>query len=259
MNSLSDRLTRLRERLGIEGPALAHPVLDSPQFTNEDVLAVTGLSATQLHNWVSRGWVTIRHQSPGKGRRRLFCGADVLAIELAAALAPFGMVQIADQLVRFDRLAIRAKMMLDGAPIAEERPLFILFAGDDWLYVWPEAPLPECDTDAFLALSQDELIVRTLERLAYVVDGEAVPPKRLLKVPTADETQNQIDEFFGTWSEDEQGRKVATGLTFEETAEFFDLQPRYRSGSLSREERQRYYALSEKHTEAAHRKANGAK
>lgn len=258
MNSLSERLARLRQRLDLSPFQMGQPILDDPQFTNEDVLAVTGLSATQLHNWVSRGWVSIRHQSPGKGRRRLFCGADVLALELANALAPFGMVQIADQLTRMDRLAIRAKTMLDATGIAEERPLLILWAGEDWLYVWPESQLPDADLDACVALSQDEMIVRTLERLALVLAGEAVPAKRMPKAPTAEETQAEVDEFFGVWSEDAQGRKVATGLTFDETAEFLDLRALYQTGSLNGAERQRYYALSERHTDAAHSKANGA-
>lgn len=226
-SDLPFRLEAIRRSLGIEGAAVRQPILDEAQFTNEDVLAVTSLSTTQLHNWVSRGWVSLSgSHNPGKGRRRLFSGQDVIAIELAQALAPYSLIPVAKQILeKTGWVFVRAQELLETGGGSIGRWLRVIPIEDDWLYVPDTAPdgaMPQA-VYAYLTIRIDRLIIMTLERLVLVLNGEAVPPKDIPQPPSSEQTQAEIEAFYGTHDVDEQGRRVRSGLSFEETAEFEEL------------------------------------
>ena len=59
-------------------------LLDAEQFSQADALAVTGLSAGQLKGILDRRQITLRSQhNPGTGRRRMFCGDDIIRLATA--------------------------------------------------------------------------------------------------------------------------------------------------------------------------------
>lgn len=267
-DDLPKRLEKLRASLDHPELGLRYPILDDRQFTNDDVVAVTMLSPTQLHNWVSRGWVKLRDgHSPGKGRRRLFTGREVIAIELAQAFAPYSLVQVASQMIECTGwVTSRAVELLtiEGGTLG--RWIRVIPIEDDWLYVPDTAPASDMPTAnyAYLTVQIDRLIIGTLERLALLVDGQAVPPKDMPKPPTKEDIRKETEDFFGIWDTDSEGRKVRTGLTYEETVEFepldatdmterlhdFDAGPL--KGGMTREQRARHAELSEKHDAASH-------
>jgi hypothetical protein len=97
--SMTHRIANLRETAG--NGSTRPPILDLPQFTRQNVIDVTGTAAHQLHNWVARKWLTLSgEQNPGKGKRRLYNGCDVITVAFGLELQPFGMMQVAEQLSR---------------------------------------------------------------------------------------------------------------------------------------------------------------
>lgn len=178
--SMTRRIADLREFAG-DGSARP-PILDLLQFTKRNVIEVTGTAAHQLHNWVARKWLTLSgEQSPGKGKRRLYNGCDVITVAFGLELQPFGMMQVAEQLSRTQQLSTRAYRMLLDPQFECGRALAIVPSGrqDGWDYVvyGPGTARSGHDFRAALIIDADRLILETLERLSLVVKGQHVPAR----------------------------------------------------------------------------------
>lgn len=221
MIDLRTRLEALRERLAFPEPASSCDLLDVPQFTNLNVQAIAEVTQTQLHNWTSRGWINLSGDAnPGKGRRRFYTGADVLAVRLAAEMAPFGMIQVAKQVHQTTGwLNHRAVELVCAAPVDLGRKLFVIMHETDWQYVHEISALPEA-CPIYLTVELDVLILQTLERLTCVVEEEELAPLGKPPPPSPKDLLAENEEFYGVWSIDIEGRRVRSGLTFEETEEF---------------------------------------
>jgi len=197
--SLADRVSKLRALVSGEQ---AHSILELPRFTRQDVTGIVGVSDHQLHNWVSRKWLTLSgEQNPGKGRKRLFTGSDVLTIAFGLELQPFGMIQVADLLSRTQQMSKRAYRMLFDPAFTCGRAVAVVPSpeGKGWLYVpyGPGTARQGHDFKAAVIVDVDRLTLETLERL--VAAGGGMPFD-----PAIDEDMNVqrwsgevIDEDFG--------------------------------------------------------------
>jgi len=151
------------------------PILNDQQFSRDDVLRITTLSAGQLKGILDREQVTLRsNHNPGSGRRRMFAGSDILKIETARVAGEIGfplkrVYQLAD---RVDR---RATHVLDGTAKSETfKKMGLAFYpnkdGTDIAFVpildgKPASPLPV----AVRVLDVDRLITET-----FFIDQEGL-------------------------------------------------------------------------------------
>jgi hypothetical protein len=178
--SLAHRVARLRE-VTTDGPPRLRRVLDMLQFTKSDVIGVTGVANHQLHNWVSRGWITLSgEQNPGKGKRRLYTGIDAISLSLGLQLQPFGMMQVATRLSRGHQMSDRASSMLLDRSFKWGRAIAIIPSSEKraWHYVpfGPGTTRTAHDFRAAIILDVDRVILETLERLTSLIQGKQVEP-----------------------------------------------------------------------------------
>lgn len=261
MTDFAERLAKVRKQ--IEEDRFGQvPLLRDQQFTNADVEAAAYVTSTQLHNWVSRGWIQLSGANPGKGRRRLYSGGDTIHVAIAAALQPFGLLQdVGVQIINRTRQIIsRAEFLLAGAvPYGHALAIVRQPDDDDWLYIplyagqpEPDSPLPSC-----VLLDVDRIIVETLENLLLIVDGKPVQARVFPPKKTDQEAADEFLEFTGQAYRDETGKRVWRGLTPEESEELEGLierQTDYRSKDGPRpefEETERYLELEQRNSYAA--------
>lgn len=177
--SLAYRVAAIREHSGASSrPA----ILTEALFTRQNVLDVTGAVAHQLHNWVARGWLTLSgEQNPGRGRKRLYSGCDVISVAFGLELQPFGMMQVADQLSRSQHISARAYRMLQDPAFESGRALAIIPSSElnGWSYVafGPGTARAGHDFRAAVIIDVDRMILETLERLTLVMRGERISPR----------------------------------------------------------------------------------
>jgi len=229
MADLVARINALREQVEMNHWHQV-PLLEEAQFTNGDVEAACYVSATQLHNWVSRGWIKLSAAKPGKGRRRLYTGRDAIAVAVAAALQPFGMMQVADQLLRLNQITGRAERMLTDPHFDPYYALAIVPQPEteDFLYIpiTPTTGEPQSPTPACVVLEVDRVIVETLENLLLLMDDKPVPARQWPKKQTFEESEDEFLAFTGAAYRDDQGRRIYRGLSAEESADWDDLKIR---------------------------------
>jgi len=67
--------------------------IEVPEFTQADVIRITGVSAKTLQNWTdpSREILRLSQGSVGKGRRRLYSALDIMAVTMIAHLSALGV------------------------------------------------------------------------------------------------------------------------------------------------------------------------
>lgn len=67
--------------------------IEIPEFTQADVIRITGVSAKTLQNWTDpgRGILRLSQGDVGKGRRRLYSPLDMMAVSLIAHLGALGI------------------------------------------------------------------------------------------------------------------------------------------------------------------------
>tara|TARA_R110002072_G_scaffold138109_5_gene281203 strand:+ start:32429 stop:33256 length:828 start_codon:yes stop_codon:yes gene_type:complete len=260
MEEFEARLAKIREQIDPDH-FFRVPLLDDPQFTNADAEACSYVSATQLHNWVSRGWVRLTHANPGKGKRRLYTGKDIIAVAVAAALQPFGMVQVAEQLNRVHIISGRVHRLMheQSCPYGYAMAIVMEPDGSDWLYIplSPETPETEIPVPACVVLDVDRLIVETVENLLRVIDGQEIPPRLMPKKQTPEEAEDEFLDFLGRAYRDDQGNRIYRGLTLEESIEFQALSDNKKDYRLNdgprpeEDENDRYLELSDRVDRAA--------
>lgn len=197
--SLADRVSRLRALVSGEQ---AHNILELPRFTRQDVTGLVGVADHQLHNWVSRKWLTLSgEQNPGKGRKRLFTGSDVLTIAFGLELQPFGMIQVADLLTRTQQMSKRAYRMLFDPAFTCGRAVAVVPSpeGEGWLYVpfGPGTARQGHDFKAAVIVDVDRLTLETLERLVAARGGMPFEPANDEGMNVQRWSGDIIDEDFG--------------------------------------------------------------
>jgi hypothetical protein len=179
--SLITRIARLREAAGV-GASSRPPILDLVQFTRQHVIDVTGVAGHQLHNWVARKWLSLAgEQNPGKGKRRLYSGCDVITVAFGLELQPFGMMQVANELSRAQKISGRAHRMLLDPAFEPGRAMAIVPSAEQkgWSYVsfGPGTARSGHDFMAAVIIDVDRLILETLERLLQTMRGDHVSPR----------------------------------------------------------------------------------
>ncbi|MTI43879.1 MerR-like DNA binding protein [Roseibium hamelinense] len=67
--------------------------IEIPEFTQADVIRITGVSAKTLQNWTdpNRGILRLSQDGVGKGRRRLYSALDIMAVTMIAHLSALGV------------------------------------------------------------------------------------------------------------------------------------------------------------------------
>lgn len=67
--------------------------IEVPEFTQADVIRITGVSAKTLQNWTdpSREILRLSQDSVGKGRRRLYSALDIMAVAMIAHMSALGV------------------------------------------------------------------------------------------------------------------------------------------------------------------------
>ena len=173
---LTHRIIRLRQ-LASSDSLLRDEILHQSRFTRQHVMEVTGVAHHQLHNWVSRKWLTLTgEQNPGKGRRRLYAGSDVINVAFGLELQPFGMMQVADLLARSQQITKRAYRMLLDPAFESGRAYAVVPSGDgDWRYVafGPGTARSGHDFATAVIVDLDRIILETLEGLVSLVSGQS--------------------------------------------------------------------------------------
>lgn len=107
--------------------------LDEPRYTQAEVLRMLpGLKAKQLQNWSNRGLLDAGEQKPGKGLRRKYTPAGVIALDFMQEATLFGIPptnarQMADEYVA------AADEFLDSNP-----EVITTADGCQWIPVTPE-------------------------------------------------------------------------------------------------------------------------
>jgi hypothetical protein len=253
-------------------------VLMVPQFTAEDALTATGITASQLHNWTGRDWgFRFAQGNPGKGRRRLFSAMDVITLQLADYLAAFGMVQVAAQWSRTGWSQHRAERLFHerNLKLGLVYRLALVLNADrtnaDWVYVAEGSGDEDKIGPAYIRIEFDRLLIETLENLVAILNCEPMPIRNLLQPMPPEKAKAQSDDWFGARDVDAQDRPVKTGLTFEESAELDALEERraaaqahdYETGPFTggnnSEQDARRSELLERHWSASHEKVMAEK
>lgn len=221
MIDLDQDLTEYRE---------AFRIWDEPQFTVTDVCALTGATPKAIEHFVdpSRNMVRLvtREANPGKGRRRLFTGGQVLMIKAAYVMNSLGFPQkfsatMAQQVLfratgLTNGLATQTKMHLISYPMA---------SGD-----WAAIPLyaetgqePQLPV-AVQVLDVDRLVNETRSQLEAIIDGNEIPTFKVMEIQPEPNPYGPVANFFRSWEKDELGRWKYVGLTWEESEELMRLE-----------------------------------
>lgn len=61
------------------------------QFTQPDVVELTGITPATLQNWVNRGVIRLAESNPGRQAKRTYCVSDVLRIAFYVSMGKLGL------------------------------------------------------------------------------------------------------------------------------------------------------------------------
>lgn len=224
VNNLAARLENVRSSLEVDAHNRAS-ILHFAQFTKHDIEQVARISPTQLHNWVSRDFITLSsEQNPGKGRRRMYNGYDAILVTLAAALQPFGMVTFADHMVQTCRVPARADQLvtwpIHHAEVGRRTKILPVPELSDFLIKDFVSDEPNWPGHAAVIIDLDRLIIETLERLLLIIQGEPLPEPNWPPRPSEQDVEDEHLDFTGQAYRDEEGNRIFRGLSIEESLEF---------------------------------------
>ncbi len=236
-------------------------ILFAPQFSRDDVLAVTGITSGVLKGILDRKQVTLQgDHNPGTGRRRMYTGGDILKIATADAGNAIGFplrfaYLLADSVFR------RASGRLTGTALEPCTHFAMAFypnaTGDDCAFVpvfdgKPASALPV----GYQFLDCDRLIDETVAKLTALINDEMLPNFSIPEIKPFD-----IKDIF-EWQD--KDRKLLVGLSADETAEYFQLSDLYlaqRSQSeenwqelITPEQRERQESLDDRYRTAVLRR-----
>lgn len=241
-------------------------ILDADQFTKRDVLDVTGLTDARLKNTLDRKvgpkpddrpLVRLRSShNPGTGRRRMFCGADILKIFVAHLMSDIGFPMRWIYLTA-DEVERRATGILLGS-IEPAGLIIISYPQSDG--DWARVPVTELSAEtrrtlpvAYQVLEIDRLVIEMLEKLRALVAEEPIPDFSIPDIKPEPSPYSPENDFFLMWEKDAAGRDIRTGLTFEETEELLRYEGSFVGGNHV-DDKGRYLQLHGKHEQARHKR-----
>lgn len=203
----------------------ATQIWGEPQFTVADLCAITGITPKALEHFIDPKRDLVRlhgnHANPGKGKRRIFTGSQVLMIKAAYLMSDLGFPQ------RFSRTMteeISRRAMHVTIGLALQSGLTILTypqKNGDWavLRIYDDTTEPPKMPVAVQALDVDRLITETKAQLEAVIAGEEIPDFSVPEIGPEPNPYSPSTNFFRTWDKDEQGRWKYIGLTWDESQE----------------------------------------
>jgi hypothetical protein len=200
-----------------------------PQFTVADVCQVTGATAKALEHFVDpkRDMVRLSGNlaNPGKGKRRIFTGGQVLMIKAAYTMNALGFPQRFSR-VMSETVERRAISLTIGMSLEADMALITYpMTNGDWAVIpvygdkEPARKLPV----AFQMMDVDRLISETKAQLESIVDGLEFPTFDIPDIEPEPNPYAPASNFFRMWKKDEAGNWLLVGLTLDETREYMAL------------------------------------
>lgn len=234
----------------------AHQILDEPQFLMSDVVKITGATGKAITHMLDPKHERVNlmgdHVNPGKGRRRMFAGGDVLKIAAAYCMSAIGFPQ------RFsikltDEVQVRAAARISG--LAEGTDLMLAtypMADGDWAV---ERITKERDDDAVLPVAVqvfwvDRFIDETLAQLYAMSRDEEVPDFKTPPVEVPQSPYSPENDFFRMWGKNSHGQPILVGLNWKETQEYLHYVNMPNEHSSEPVSTERYIDLSRRHEHA---------
>ncbi|TIR54876.1 MAG: hypothetical protein E5X28_09240, partial [Mesorhizobium sp.] len=105
--------------------------LNTPKFTQPDVLKLTRVKPTALQNWTNRKAIELAVQNPGYGKPRLYTALDVVKIAIMRRLADLRVdLSVAKEIAE-------ATAMIVAGPRFDDTPSSLL-KWDSYLFMRPE-------------------------------------------------------------------------------------------------------------------------
>jgi len=229
--------------------------LDKQQFTVQDVLACCPrLEQETFRNWRDREIVILTApDNPGRGRRPLFTGRDIIQVAAINGLVRLGMMvgkasiawamTLRPRLIQLDMGT--ASDAGAGLALFHDHPITGELMGLMTSFNQDCPALEDDDGPANLIMVLfDKEVFQTIKKLESIIETGTVPPPKL----NYTDVQGEIDAMF--YEKDDQGRKVRIGLTHEETEELQALQS---NSDRRREQSSRYLELTDKSDAEAQR------
>lgn len=203
-----------------------HQILDDPQFTVADVRLVTGATSKAIEHMLDpkqkRVQLDGRHVSPGKGKRRMFTGSDILKIHAAYVMSAVGFPQRWSMGLT-QEVEKRAVLRLSGLQQkADYRIITYPLPDDDWSLIPfyadspPDIPLPV----SYQSLDVDRLIDETLAKLHAIILENQLPDFSVPVPEMAPSPYSPENDQLRMWAKDDVGQTVLIGLNWDETQEY---------------------------------------
>ncbi|MBN2629092.1 MAG: hypothetical protein JXR75_00970 [Rhodobacteraceae bacterium] len=208
----------------------ANNIWRHPQFTVADVCQVTGATPKAVEHFVDpkRDMVRLSGNlaNPGKGKRRIFTGGQVLMIKAAYTMNALGFPQRFSR-VMSESVERRATSLATGLALEPDMVLITYpMTNGDWAVIpvyGDKAPARKLPV-AFQMLDVDRLVSETKAQLEAIVDGLDFPTFDIPDIEPEPNPYGPASNFFRMWEKDEAGNWLLVGLTLDETREYMDLQ-----------------------------------
>jgi hypothetical protein len=203
-----------------------------PQFLASDVCKITGITPKALEHFVSPKRDLVRlvgpHVNPGKGRRRIFSGGQVLMIAAVYAMTSIGFPQRWTRALA-DTVEERAMLRENPFGYAQTGLMFATFPmneGDDWnvVYLHDQMEKEPLLPVAVQFLDVDRLIDQVKSQLLAIINDEDFPEFKIPDPKPEPSLYSPASNFFLAWEKSESGRWVYVGLTEDETDELLKMQ-----------------------------------
>lgn len=208
----------------------ASKIWQVPQFTVTDVCGLTGATPKALEHFVdpSRGMVRLlgNHVNPGKGKRRMFTGGQVLMIKAAYVMNSLGFPQ-RFSMAMSESVLRRAESLTFGTAVQTNMTILTYpMKNGDWAVVpiytetdkEPNLPL------AVQALDVDRLVSETKAQLEAIVAGEEIPNFDVPDIEPDPNPYSPASNFFRAWDKDDINRWKYVGLNWDESQELMAMQ-----------------------------------
>lgn len=208
----------------------ASQIWDTPQFSVQDVSAVTGATPKALEHFVDpkRGLVRLlgNHVNPGTGKRRLFTGGQVLMVSAAYTMGGIGFPQRWSMALA-ETVERRAKARAIGLSIETAMSIVTFpMRNGDWAFhaIYNETTDHPALPRAVQILDVDRLIDEVAAQLTAIISGEDIPDFTPPDPVVPPNPYSPKANFFKAWAKDEAGRWVYVGLNWQETQDLLDHQ-----------------------------------
>ncbi len=203
--------------------------INVPQFSQKELLSCApGLPPATFKQWVDRRIIHLSvERNPGRGRRPLYPGTDVLTVAATFALVQQGLPPGKVDVVIDTIFEPRIKMRVDGDK-SGPWSVFVYFATETGeLCAMPFIEGKDDQKVREKMASADIPEISIFFQMDRLIDRVCVCLQSLLADSAADETAADLKsapqadrDFLRKWALDERGNKIRVGLTFEESEEY---------------------------------------